>query len=217
MIFLKSESDIANMRVAGKVVSNALQSIKQYIAVGVTTLEIDKILEDFVLSAGVVPSFKGYNGYKFASCVSVNSTVVHGLPNSYKLQVGDIVGVDIAVHFKGWHADAARTFGVQKISGQNQRLIQTAQDCFFEGIKFATPNFKIGDIGFAIEKLATSRGYGVVKDLTGHGIGKSLHEDPSVPNYGVAGRGAKIKTGMALAIEPMINIGTEKVEVDPID
>jgi len=217
MIFIKTEENIAGMRRAGRVVAGALELAERSIKAGLTTLELNNMLEDFVLSHNAIPSFKGYNGYKFCTCLSVNSTVVHGLPSGYALKVGDIIGVDIAVIVDGWHSDAARTFGVEKISGQNQKLIDAAKDCFFEGIKYATPEYQIGDMAAAIQHVAESRGYSVVKDLIGHGIGKKLHEDPAVPNYGQKGTGVKLKTGMALAVEPMINIGTYQVEIDQKD
>ncbi|MCL1944256.1 MAG: type I methionyl aminopeptidase [Firmicutes bacterium] len=217
MIFIKTDTEIANMRQAGKVVGEALNHIKQFVDVGVATLELDKIMQDFVLTRGCIPSFVGYQGYKYTTCMSVNSAVVHGIPNNYKLQLGDIVGIDIAVSFNGCHADAARTYGVVKISGLNQKLISTTEECFFEGIKFAKPEYRVGDIGHAIQRLAESKGYGVVRDLTGHGIGKSLHEAPSVPNYGKSGSGASLKKGMAIAVEPMINQGTERVTIDKLD
>jgi methionyl aminopeptidase len=217
MIFVKSQEDIASMRVAGQVVASALVMIEGCIKPGVTTRELDQLLEDFVLSKGVQPSFKGYMGYRHTSCISVNDVVVHGIPSNYALQVGDIVGVDIAVSYQGWHADAARTFGVHKISGRDRRLIDTARLCFDAGCQVAKAGVRLGDVCHAIQQVAESNGYGVVRDLSGHGIGRNLHEDPSVPNWGTVNTGVKLRSGMTLAIEPMINIGTYKVAIDNLD
>ncbi|MDR3021306.1 MAG: type I methionyl aminopeptidase [Clostridiales bacterium] len=217
MIFIKTVQEIEYMRQAGKVVRNALQMIEPYVKCGVATLELDTILEQYVLSFDTIPSFKGYQGYQHCSCISVNSAVVHGVPNGYKLQLGDIVGVDIAVSYKGYHADAARTFGVEKISGSNQKLIECTRQSFFEGLKYARTGCRLGDIGNSIQSYVESNGYSIVRELSGHGIGKSIHEDPQVPNFGAFGKGTKLKSGMALAIEPMVNMGTRFVEIDWLD
>jgi methionyl aminopeptidase len=217
MIYIKSASEIMLMQKAGSIVAGALRMIAEHVVQGVRTCQLDQLLEQYMLDAGAIPSFKGYNGYQHASCISVNSAVVHGIPSQYVLVSGDIVGIDIAANYQGYHADAARTFGVGRISGRDQRLIDCAQDCFWAGVQHARAGCRVGDISAAVQEVAESRGYSVVTELAGHGIGRSLHEDPSVPNYGRVSTGARLRAGYALAIEPMINIGARHTTIDSVD
>ena len=214
MVWLKSAKEIDLMRVSGKLTEMALEAVRDIIKPGITTKEIDTFAESFILRHGGIPSFKNYNGYPASVCTSVNDVVVHGIPGSYRLCEGDIISVDIGVLKDGFHGDAARTFAVGKISGEAKRLIEITEKCFFEGIKFAKDGARLGDIGSAVQDLAESNGYGVVRKLVGHGIGTKMHEDPDVPNFGRAGHGMRLRTGMTIAVEPMINMGTYDVAVE---
>ncbi len=211
MVSLKSKADIEVMREACKIVGETLNFIGEMIKPGITTKEISDAAEKFILSHGGKPSFKNYRGFPAAACVSVNDVVVHGIPNNLKLREGDIVSVDIGVLKNGFHGDAARTFAVGDISDEAKKLIEVTRECFFKGIEKAVPGNRIGDVSSAIQKHAEGHGYGVVRSLVGHGIGENLHEDPDVPNFGTQGKGLRLRSGMTLAIEPMINFGTYKV------
>lgn len=208
MITIKSKSEVEKMRVAGKITGDTLKMLKQYIKPGVTTQQLDKLAQEYIISKGAAPSFLNYNGYPKSICTSVNSVVVHGIPSkSVVLSEGDIISVDVGAYINGYHGDAARTFAVGRISSEAQRLIDVTKESFFEGIKYAVHGAKLGDISSAIQQYAETRGYSVVRDLVGHGIGRKMHEDPSVPNFGRPGRGVRLAAGMTLAIEPMINVG----------
>ncbi|MBO4897022.1 MAG: type I methionyl aminopeptidase [Clostridia bacterium] len=211
MVWLKSKHEIDLMRVSGKLTEQTLNAVRDIIKPGITTKEIDAFAEDFILQHGGKPSFKNYNGYPASVCASVNDVVVHGIPGNTKLCEGDIISVDIGVLKDGFHGDAARTFAVGSISDEAKRLIEVTEKCFFEGIKFAKDGQRLGDIGSAIQDLAESNGYGVVRKLVGHGIGTKMHEDPDVPNFGRAGHGMRLRSGMTIAVEPMINMGTYDV------
>lgn len=214
MITIKSRSEIEKMRVAGKITGLALVEISKHIKPGVTTAELDKIARDFIKRQGAIPSFLNYNGYPASICASINDAVVHGIPSKdIVLKEGDIISIDVGAYKDGYHGDAARTYGVGKISDEAQRLIDVTKQSFFEGLKFATHGAKLGDISAAIQEYAENNGYSVVRDLVGHGIGKEMHEDPSVPNFGRRGKGVKLASGMTLAIEPMINAGEYDVAV----
>ena len=214
MITIKSAKQVEKMRKACKITKEALELIEQIIKPGVTTKQLDKIAHDFIISKGAKPNFLNYNGFPGSICASVNDEVVHGIPDkNCVLKEGDIISVDMGAVLDGWHSDAARTFPVGKISAEAQRLIDVTKECFFEGIKHLKHGAKLGDVSAAIQQHAESNGYGVVRDLVGHGVGQALHEDPSVPNFGKAGHGVKLAAGMTLAIEPMINEGTYKVEL----
>ncbi len=178
---------------------------------GVTTKELDKLAHDYIKSRGAKPSFLGYGGFPGSICTSVNEQVVHGIPSSRRLKEGDIIGIDCGVIYKGWQSDAARTFAVGQISDKHKKLIEITEQCFFEAVKVIRDGARLGDIGAAVQNLAESNGFSVVRDLVGHGIGKEMHEDPQVPNYGKAGKGLRLKRNMTLAIEPMINEGTYEV------
>ena len=211
MVSLKSKTDIEVMREACRITGMTLEFIGEMIKPGITTREISNAAEKFILSHGGKPSFKNYRGFPAAACVSINDVVVHGIPNNVKLREGDIVSVDIGVLKNGFHGDAARTFAVGDISDEAKKLIEVTRECFFKGIEKAVPGNRIGDISSAVQEHAEGHGYGVVRSLVGHGIGESLHEDPDVPNFGVAGKGLRLRSGMTLAVEPMINLGTYKV------
>ena len=211
MITIKSDSEIELMREAGKILRDTLNMLKEHVKVGVTTKELDKLAHDYIISRGAKPSFLGYGGFPGSICASVNEQVVHGIPSNRKLDSGDIIGIDCGVIYKGWQSDAARTFAVGEISEKHKKLIQVTEQSFFEAMKVIREGARLGDIGAAVQNLAESNGFSVVRDLVGHGIGKDMHEDPQVPNYGKAGKGLRLKRNMTLAIEPMINEGTYEV------
>lgn len=214
MIYVKKPNEINKMRVAGKLTGDTLKFIEEKIKPGVTTAEINKLIHEFITSHDAVPSFLGYCGYPASACVSVNDVVVHGIPGAYALREGDIVSVDVGVIKDGWQGDAARTFAVGKISADAQKLIDVTRECFFEGIKHARNGKRLGDLSAAVQRHAESHGYGVVREMVGHGIGRQMHEDPSVPNFGTAGTGVMLKSGYTIAVEPMINAGTFKIKFD---
>ncbi|MBR2997800.1 MAG: type I methionyl aminopeptidase [Bacilli bacterium] len=214
MITIKSPREIELLRIAGNVVYQTHQYIKPFVKPGITTKELDKLCEDFIISKGCTPSFKGCEGFPCTVCASVNDCVVHGVPSNYKLKEGDIITLDIGACYKGYHGDSGWTYAVGKISKENEYLLEHTEKALYEGIKEAIAGNRIGDIGYAVEKYSTSHNLGVVKEFTGHGIGTSVHEDPSVPNYGEKGRGPLLKPGMVIAIEPMLTYGDEEIEVE---
>lgn len=212
MVSIKSQNEIALMREAGKLLAKTHEELKNAIRPGMSTLDIDKLGEKIIRSFGCIPSFLNYNGFPASICVSVNDEVVHGIPCKERiLMEGDIVSLDAGLIYKGYHADAARTYGVGQISTEAQKLIDVTKQSFFEGIKMAKDGNHLHDISNAIADYCESFGYGVVRDLVGHGIGKNLHEDPQIPNFRQRRRGIKLQKGMTLAIEPMINGGTYEV------
>lgn len=214
MITIKSKSEIEKMRVAGKITGDALRLIEKHIKPGVSTWELDRIAYDFIKKQGATPSFLHYNGFPGSICASPNSWVVHGIPSqNVVLKEGDIISIDMGAQKDGYHGDAARTFAVGKISDEAQRLIDVTKQSFFEGIKHATHGAKLGDVSASIQEYVESHGYSVVRDLVGHGIGRNLHEDPSVPNFGRYGKGVKLAAGMTIAVEPMVNEGEYNVVV----
>lgn len=205
---LKTPREIALMRQAGAITRGALEAARLAVRPGVTTLEIDRVVEDYIRSAGAVPSFKGYGGFPGSACVSVNEQVVHGIPSDSRvLNEGDIVSVDVGAVINGFQGDAARTYPVGRISDEAQRLIDVTRQCFYEGIAFAKEGCRLGDLGYAIQSYAEAAGFSVVRELVGHGIGTEMHEDPEVPNYGRQGHGIRLIKGMTIAVEPMINAG----------
>lgn len=211
-VTIKSSREIELMRQAGKILAKVHEALGNELRPGLSTLEIDRIGEDMIRSFGCEPSFKNYCGYPASVCVSVNEEVVHGIPAADRiLQEGDIVGLDIGVIYEGYHSDAARTHGVGQVSEEARLLIERTRQSFFEGIKYAKAGNHLHEISAAIGGYAESFGYGVVRDLCGHGIGSKLHEDPEIPNFKQFRRGIKLRPGMTLAIEPMINIGTAEV------
>lgn len=201
------------MRVAGRVVGEFLKLIEKEIKPGVTTKRLDEIAEEFIYSKGSVPAFKGYYGYPGTICASVNEEVVHGIPGARALKEGDIIGVDVGAKFKGYFADAARTFAVGPVDKEDQKLIDVTRNSLAEGIKKAVQGNRLSDISWAVQSFAEKNGFSVVRDYVGHGIGKNLHEEPQVPNFGPPGKGPELLEGMALAIEPMLNRGTHEVKV----
>ena len=214
MIIIKSQQEIDIMRESGKVTAYILRELAKVIGPGVTTKEIDEYVESVIIKNKMIPSFKGYNGYPASACVSINSEVVHGIPSKKKiLMEGDIVSVDVGCTYKGYVSDAARTYGVGQISKEAELLITTTEKSFFEGLKYCKVGYRLSDISSAIQKKAESEGFSVVRDLVGHGVGRAMHEEPQIPNYGEAGRGPRLAQGMVFAIEPMINQGTYDVKV----
>ena len=214
MIVIKSKREIDLMREPCKVTAQLLKDLEAYIEPGRTTMDISEFVEKRIESHGMTPTFKGYGGFPAAACVSVNEEVIHGIPSKARvLKEGDIVSIDVGATCKGYNSDAARTYPVGAISAEDQRLIDVTRQSFFEGIKYAMEGYRIGDIGHAVQQYAESFGMGVVRDYTGHGTGTRLHEDPYIPNYGKAGKGARIERNMTLAIEPMIALGTYEVRV----
>ena len=211
MITLKTEAQIAKMREAGALLHNVLETLKAHIAPGVTTLDLDALAERMIRDAGANPSFKGYEGFPATICASPDDQVVHGFPNNVPLREGQILSVDCGVILDDWQSDSAFTMAIGEIPKEVRDLIRVTEECFWIGIEKAREGNRLGDIGFAIQQHAQAHGYGVVRDLCGHGIGRAMHEDPSVPNYGEPGHGVRLKAGMTLAIEPMIALGTWRV------
>lgn len=212
-ITIKSPREIELMTEAGRILEIVHDEMQKSLRPGMTTLDIDRLGEEVIRSYGCIPSFLNYNGYPASICVSVNDEVVHGIPSSKRvLKEGDIVGLDAGVIYKGYHSDAARTHAIGEISKEAKELIRVTRESFFEGIKYAKEGNYLFEISGAIGKYARERGYGVVRDLCGHGIGAQLHEAPEIPNYEMNRRGVRLRKGMTLAIEPMINIGTHAVK-----
>ncbi len=214
MIVLKTVEELKKMRTAGRISQRALRLAGEAVEPGVTTLELDSVVRKYIEEQGATPSFLGYGGFPASACSSVNNVVVHGIPSEKQvLKQGDIVSIDVGACFEGFHGDNAWTFPCGDISDEAKRLLDTTRDSLFEGIKAARAGNKVGDIGFAVQRYAELRSYSVVRDFTGHGVGAKLHEAPNVPNYGTPGKGATLMPGMAIAIEPMINMGTYRVKV----
>lgn len=207
MINIKSTSEIIKMRAAGKVVYGTFGELEKHLQPGITTKELDRIAHSYILSCGAKPSFLGYGGYPASICTSVNDTVIHGIPGSYKLKEGDIISLDIGAVKDGYQGDAARTFAVGKISDEAQRLIDVTKQSFFEGLQYARNGERLFSISATIQNYVESHGYSIVRNYCGHGIGKNMHEDPEIPNYGHFGHGIRLAKGMAIAVEPMVNAG----------
>ena len=213
-ITIKTKSELDLMRQAGKILADTLKLIEQNIYVGQTSAQLDKLAYDYITSQGAKPSFLGYEGFPYTICASVNSEVVHGFATSTPLKDGDIISIDCGVIWKGYHADAARTFPVGNVDGKVLKLIECTKQSFFEGIKDISAGSKLGHISHKIQVYLENNGYGVVRELVGHGIGTHLHEDPMVPNYGPYNSGVVLKSGMTLAIEPMSTLGKRNVVLD---
>ncbi len=212
MIQVKNSEQVAIMRKAGRITGEALLTAAEHIREGISTLELDTIIRNYIEKCGAKPSFLGYAGFPRSACISLNDEIIHGIPRKDKiLREGDIVKIDVGAYYQGFHGDSAKTFGVGKISDEAQRLIDVTKESFHRGAAMAVAGNRIGDIGFAVYEYATSNGFGVVRRYVGHGVGHELHEDPEVPNFGTAGRGARLFPGMTFAIEPMINQGTHEV------
>lgn len=218
MMIIKSDSDIRLMRKAGAIAAGALQAAGDAVAPGISTKELDRIVESYIRSHGAIPSFKGYGGFPASACISVNDVVIHGIPSEkILLKEGDIVSVDVGAYIGGFHGDNANTFPVGKVSAEAMQLIQVTRQSLYEAEKILKANVRLGDIGNAIESYVTQFGYSPVKDFVGHGIGRALHEDPNVPNFGRAGHGLRLPKGATVAIEPMINMGTDQVLISNAD
>ena len=213
MIAIKNEQELVAMRQACKITAAARALAGEMVRPGVSTKAIDRAVREFILSQGAKPSFLNYNGFPGSSCISVNSTVIHGIPGGYILQDGDIVSVDVGAYYKGFHGDCAETFPCGTISAEAQRLIQVTKQSFFEGMRFAKGGHRVSDISHAIQTYVESNGFSVVRSFVGHGVGAQLHEEPEVPNFGAPGRGPRMIPGMTLAIEPMVNAGTHEVRI----
>lgn len=215
MIYLKTKRQIELMKEACRITKGMLDIVEKNIKPGVSTLELDQIAEDYCRSQGAIPNFKGYGGFPGSICTSINDVIVHGIPKANViLKEGDIISIDCGAYIRGFNGDAARTFPVGKISKEKQQLIDVTKQSFFEGIKGLKIGDKIGDIGERVQKYAESFGFSVVREMVGHGIGRELHEDPEVPNYGHKGFGPTIENGLCIAVEPMINMGKKGIVID---
>lgn len=212
MIILKSDREIDYMRDAGKIVADTLVEVKNAVKPGVSTLELDKIAEKYIRSCGAIPAFKGYGGFPASICTSINEEVVHGIPSLKKLKNGDNVSIDVGAVINGFNGDSAKTFPVGEVSVEMQKLLDVTEQSLYKGIEKAIAGNRLGDISNAVQTFAEKYSCGIVRDYVGHGIGRKMHEDPQIPNYGSAGRGPRLKSGMTLAIEPMINLGTHEVK-----
>lgn len=211
MIYLKTDEEIELLRASNLLVARTLGEVAKHIRVGVSTLELDRIAESFIRDHGAIPGFLNYNGFPNTLCTSVNDQVVHGIPNSNELKEGDIVSVDCGVLLNGYFGDSAYTFAVGKVSDEVEKLLKITKESLLKGIEMAVDGNRIGDIGYAIQTYCEEFGYSVVREMVGHGIGRNLHEAPEVPNYGKRGYGPKLKSGMVIAIEPMINMGKRHI------
>ena len=211
MIVLKSPREIGLMRRAGEITALALEEIEKHVKPGITTIELDKIAEELILSHDATPAFKGYRGFPASICASINEEVVHGIPGLRRLQDGDIISIDIGAVFQGYYGDAARTYPVGQVSDDALKLIEVTKQSFFEGIAFAKQGYRLSDISHAIQSYVEGHNYSVVRDYVGHGIGQNMHEDPQIPNFGPPGKGPRLRAGMTLAIEPMVNLGEFEV------
>lgn len=214
MIYLKTDEEIELMREANQLVGMTLGEVAKWIAPGITTMKLDTIAEEFIRDHDAVPGFKGYGGFPGTLCLSVNENVVHGFPSSYVLQEGDIISVDCGTIKHGFNGDSCYTFPVGEITPEAYKLLKTTKESLYVGIEHAVAGKRIGDIGNSVQEYCEKRGYSVVREMTGHGIGKRLHEDPAVPNYGRRGTGPLLRNGMCIAIEPMINMGSKNVVIE---
>ncbi len=213
MVILKSPEEIEKLKASNGIVAGILSELREIIRPGITTIELDRYSEELALRKGAKPAFKGYMGYPFSLCVSVNNEVVHGMPSDRALKEGDIVSLDFGVCYNKYYGDSAITISVGKVSDVAKRLIGTTRKALYSGIEEARAGNRLGDISAVIQEQVEAAGFSVVRDFVGHGIGKSLHEDPQIPNFGVRGRGIKLKPGMVFAVEPMVNEGTYKIRV----
>ncbi|MEG1508839.1 MAG: type I methionyl aminopeptidase [Clostridia bacterium] len=214
MITIKSSDEIILMRKANQIVRDTLNLLQDNVKIGVTTKQLDTLAHNFIVKCNAKPSFLGFSGFPASICCSINEQVVHGIPSDKRyVEDGDIVSCDVGSIFKGYQGDAARTFAVGNVDKENLRLIEVCEKSFFKGIEILHNDVRVGDLGFAIQQYVEAQGFSVVRALTGHGIGKEMHEDPAIPNYGTKGHGVRLKNNMTIAIEPMINVGTYDVEM----
>lgn len=212
---IKTGADLRLMDEAGRVVEDTLRLLRELAAPGVTTEELDREAERYIRSRGAQPSFLHYHGYPKSICTSVNEQVVHGIPGRYRLKDGDILSVDVGAHLNGFHGDAARTYCIGSVPEEVRTLVRVTRECFYAGLRYARAGCRIGDISAAVQAHAEAHGYGVVREMIGHGVGRNMHEPPDVPNYGTAGHGPRLLPGMTIAIEPMINLGTARILQKP--
>lgn len=216
MIKIKTDAELELIKVACKITGDTLKEVEKHIKPGVSTKQLDKIAYDYIVSLGAKPSFKHYQGYPATICASINEEVVHGIPSKHRiLEEGDIISIDVGACYKGYHGDAARTFPVGKIDAKKKRLIKVTEESFFEGIKNIRAGSYVGDISHAVQTYVEKNGFSIVRELTGHGVGSELHEDPMIPNYGKMGAGAKLVKNMVVAVEPMVNMGERYVQFLP--
>ncbi|MCI1268469.1 MAG: type I methionyl aminopeptidase [Ruminococcus sp.] len=214
MISIKSKTDLAKMREAGKIAGGALKLAGESIKAGMTTLQLDKIVHDYIISCGAIPSFLGYGGFPGSACISINDEVIHGIPRSSKrIHEGDIVSVDVGAIFNGFHGDTCATFPCGRIPKEAETLLEVTEASLYKGIEAAQADARLGDVCHAVEQYCSAFGYGIVRNYCGHGIGRNLHEEPEVPNYGAPGHGTRLTPGMTFCIEPMINIKGDDVNV----
>ena len=213
MIIAKSKKELEKMRAAGRLVGLVLDALRQMVEPGVTTLEVDRAAEQMIRDAGALPTFKGYNGFPYSICASVNEQVVHGFPSGYLLKTGDIFSIDVGVTLEGFVGDTATTVPVGAVSEECLKLIRVTEECLDRAIEQCRAGRHLGDIGWAVQEHAEAHGYSVVRDYVGHGIGRRMHEDPQIPNYGKPGHGPKIRVGYVFAVEPMVNLGTFQTKV----
>jgi methionyl aminopeptidase len=213
MIIGKSKRELDKMRAAGRLVGQVLAHLRTLVEPGITTMEVDRAAEKMIRDAGALPTFKGYNGFPYSICASVNEQIVHGFPSNYKLKDGDIFSIDVGVTLEGFVGDTATTVPVGKVSEDRLKLIRVTEECLERAIEQCRPGKHLGDIGWAVQEHAEANGYSVVRDYVGHGIGRRMHEDPQIPNYGKPGLGPKIKSGYVFAIEPMVNLGSHHTKV----
>ncbi len=217
MITIKTDREIELMREPCKVVRDTLLLAGQTVKAGMTTGELDKVIHDYIVSCGAKPSFLGLYGFPKSACISINEEVVHGIPGNRIIKEGDIVSVDVGAYLNGFHGDGARTFCIGEVTPEKEKLVRVTEECFFKGIEGIMIGSALGDIGAQVEQHAVENGFSVVKAMVGHGIGRKVHEDPEVPNYGRRGTGVRLRRNMTLAIEPMINMGTYQVDIDGWD
>ena len=214
MVSIKSSTDLAKMREAGQIAGRALKLAGESIKAGMTTKALDKIIHDFIVGCGAIPSFLNYGGFPGSACISINNEVIHGIPSHKKrIAEGDIVSVDVGAFYNGFHGDTCATFAVGKISEEAKELLKVTEESLYEGIRAAQVGARLGDVGHAVEEYCSSRGYGIVRNYCGHGIGRDLHESPEVPNYGKEGHGQRLVAGMTFCIEPMINQNGDGIKV----
>lgn len=213
MIILKSKREVEKLREAGRVVAETHAFLKELISPGITTGELDRRAEEFIRKKGSIPAFKGYGGFPGSICASINEEVVHGIPGKKQLKDGDIISLDIGSIVDGYYGDSAKTHPVGRVTEEDLKLIEVTRQSFYEGIKFAKEGFRLSDISHAIQTYVEENGFSVVRDFVGHGIGQEMHEEPQIPNYGLPGKGPRLREGMVLAIEPMVNVGTHRVKV----
>jgi methionyl aminopeptidase len=213
MITIKSKREIELLKIAGNIVYQTHQYLKPFIKEGITTKELDRLAEEFIRSHDATPSFKGYEGFPSTLCTSINSEIVHGFPSDRKLKNGDIISIDIGACYKGYHGDSGWTYTVGEVDEKTKELLKNTEKALFVGLEQVKPGNRVGDIGYAIEEYAHKHNLGVVRELCGHGVGTSVHEDPEVPNYGIPNTGPRLKEGMVIAVEPMLTMGSPRIYV----